>query len=101
MTWLGVCSVEGMIFRQKTRTREALTPRPGVVGYQFQPPRMVVLPIAKGDVVVMVTDGIRSQFADDLAVDGDVQQIASSVLARHAKGTDHAHVVVARYLGVR
>jgi negative regulator of sigma-B (phosphoserine phosphatase) len=99
MTWLGVGNVEGILFRRRTRRREALTPRPGVVGYQFQPPRMVVLPIAAGDLLVMATDGIRGHFADGVRVDDDVQQIASCLLDRYAKGTDDAHVVAARFLG--
>lgn len=49
----------------------------------------------------MVTDGIRSGFTADLAIASSPQEIAETILARFTKGSDDAHVVVARYLGGR
>jgi hypothetical protein len=47
----------------------------------------------------MATDGIRSAFSSGIVMQFSAQEIAESILVRYAKGTDDAHVVVARYLG--
>ena len=49
----------------------------------------------------MATDGIHSGFTAGLAIEQSPQDIADVILARFARGTDDAHVVVARYLGGR
>jgi hypothetical protein len=49
----------------------------------------------------MATDGIHSGFTAGLAIEHGPQEIAESILARSSRGTDDAHVVVARYLGAR
>jgi serine/threonine protein phosphatase PrpC len=103
MTWAGVGNVEALLLRGGAGpAREGLTPRGGVVGYQFPPPRATVVPVAPGDTLVMATDGIRSEFVAGLAAlasKGGPRELADSIFARHARVSDDALVVVARYRG--
>jgi negative regulator of sigma-B (phosphoserine phosphatase) len=102
MTWLGVGNVEGILLRggqAPGRSREAITPRGGVVGYQLPALRPAALAVAPGDTLVLATDGIRSGFVADLEAEQSPQALAESILRGHARGTDDALVVVARYLG--
>lgn len=102
MTWIGVGNVESALFRASPgagRPREVVVNRAGVVGYRLPPLRAATLSIGRGDTLIMVTDGIRSQFASNLALDRGPDEIADGILARHNKKTDDALVLVARYLG--
>ena len=102
MRWVGVGNVSGVLLRHRgtpEHRNEALVPRGGVVGYQLPPLRVETLTIATGDTVIMATDGIRDAFTAGIAIDNSPQEIAESILARFARGSDDAHVVAARYLG--
>ena len=57
-----------------------------------------VIPVRWGDILILATDGIRSDFARDVIVTDPVQRIADRILAEHRKGTDDALVLVSRYL---
>lgn len=103
LTWAGVGDVEGVLLRADPYarpTREYLLQRSGVVGYQM-PPRIrgEIIPVSHGDTLIFATDGIRSGFVDDTSLDGSPQQIADGILARCARETDDALVLVARYTG--
>jgi len=98
MTWLGVGNVESMLLRadaDASPRSEVLLLRGGVVGYQLPPLRAPVLPVARGDTLILATDGIRSGFAQGLILSDPPQQIADRILATHSKGTDDALVLVA------
>lgn len=102
MTWLGVGNVEGLLVRATANPsvrRESLLLRGGVVGGQLPPLHASTLPVTPGDTLIFVTDGIRSGFADGLAVGESPQRLADRILTQQATGTDDALVVVARYLG--
>jgi negative regulator of sigma-B (phosphoserine phosphatase) len=98
---VGVGNVEGALIRAAgSRQRsEAIPIRAGVVGGHLPPLRPVSFLFAPGDTLVLATDGIRSGFTAEYPVGRAPQEIAESILARFAKGTDDAHVVVARYVG--
>jgi negative regulator of sigma-B (phosphoserine phosphatase) len=104
LTWIGVGNVEGILVRGGHRS-EAVSLRGGVIGYQLPALRATAVTVAPGDVVIMATDGIRggvmSEIANEVADHHAPQEIAESILARFAQGSDDAHVVVARYLGGR
>jgi negative regulator of sigma-B (phosphoserine phosphatase) len=55
--------------------------------------------VSQGDTLILTTDGVRGGFCATVAMDDAPQEIAESILARYAKGSDDAHVVVARYIG--
>lgn len=82
-------------------TVESLMQRGGVVGARLPPLQATVTPIAAGDTLVLVTDGIGAGFARHLPLSFRPQEIADHILARHHKGTDDALVLVARYWGNR
>jgi hypothetical protein len=102
LTWAGVGNVEAVLFhglgQYQTRPDRALL-RNGVIGYRLPPVRAEVLPLKPFDTLVIVTDGIRPNFADGLALSDDLQRIADGILESHFNGTDDALVVVVRYLG--
>jgi len=103
MTWLGVGNVEGFLLRADAAAipaRESVLLRGGVVGYEIPPLRPATHRVAAGDTLVLATDGIRSAFAEGLDVAVPPREMAAGVLARHAKDTDDALVLVARWLGI-
>ncbi len=104
MTWLGVGNVQGVLMRagaQKGSAEEVLLLRGGGVGSQLPALQAAVLPIAKGDTLVFVTDGIRSEFVEGLSALESPQRAADKILKRHGKGKDDALVLVVRLTGVR
>src|SRR5256885_10096782 len=102
ISWTGIGNVEGVLLRARGDPEHpdaSISVRGGVVGYQLPPLRAEALLVFPGDTLIMATDGIRGGFATGLATESSPQEIAESILARFAKGTDDAHIVVARYLG--
>ena len=75
----------------------ARSPAAGVVGYNLPDTRVTSTALEDGDVVVMITDGVESDFAEAIALGGTAQQIADRILATHAREADDALVVVVRY----
>ena len=103
VTWLGVGNVEGRLLPANRGARprsEGLVLRNGLVGYQLPALQSSVIPIARGDLLILATDGIRAEFAEGLDPAESPTKLADRILARHFKGTDDALVLVARYLGV-
>jgi hypothetical protein len=104
MTWVGVGNVQGVLMRSgaaKGTVQEVLLLRAGVVGSQLPALQAAVLPIAKGDTLVFVTDGIRGEFAEDLSALESPQRAADRILEHHCRGNDDALVLVVRLTGVR
>ena len=102
MTWLGVGNVEGVLLRADAAAdppRENVLLRSGVVGYQLPALHASILPVTRGDVLILATDGIRGGIVEDVSLSDPPQRIAEQILARRATGMDDALVLVARYLG--
>ncbi|MBI3029579.1 MAG: SpoIIE family protein phosphatase [Candidatus Rokubacteria bacterium] len=102
MTWLGVGNVEGILLRGDPAVSpryESLLLRGGVVGGQLPALYASILPVVPGDTLIFATDGIRSKLADHVASSDVPQRTADTILARSAKVTDDALVLVARYCG--
>lgn len=100
MTWIGVGNVFGVLLRREGQLpSETLLLRGGVVGAQLPPLQAAVLPVAPGDTLIFATDGVRDDFASEANPYDPPQRLAERILARFAKGTDDALVLVARYLG--
>jgi hypothetical protein len=101
VTWLGVGNVTARLVGGGglSTAGEWLLSFSGVAGDDDLPPlRSTTLPVRRGDVLILATDGIDGAFADDLVVTGSCEQLAERVLADFARPTDDALVVVARYL---
>jgi negative regulator of sigma-B (phosphoserine phosphatase) len=105
MTWIGVGNVQGVLMRagaKKGSVQEVLLLRGGVVGGSQLPAlQAAVLPIAKGDTLVFVTDGIRGEFVEGLSALESPQRAADKILKQHGRGNDDALVLAVRLTGVR
>ena len=104
LTWLGVGNVQGVLMRCRSRDgilQERLLLRPGLIGSRLPPLRPTVLPMAPGDTLYFVTDGIHNDFAESLIAKENPQTAASRILRQFQKGSDDALVVVARLLQTR
>ena len=102
MTWIGVGNVGAVLLRTRSTTGHrdaAIVARGGVVGFQLPPLRAETLRVFSGDTLIMATDGIRDAFTTGMVMEHSPQEIAESIVARFAKGSDDAHVVVVRYVG--
>jgi len=102
MMWLGVGNVAGALRRRAgafSRKSETLLLRSGVVGKQLPLLRAATLPLVRGDVLVLATDGIAGDFAEAVKPEWEPQRIADDVAARFGKRTDDALVLVARFMG--
>lgn len=99
LSWLGVGNVRGVLYRTAGtagRRREELLLRPGVVGAQLPTLRSTVMPVERGDTLILATDGVRSDFADTPLPAAEPQALAMSLLAQYGLGTDDALVLVAQ-----
>ncbi len=104
MTWAGVGNVQGALMRagaKKGTLQEVLLLRGGVVGSQLPALQAAVLPVARGDTLIFVTDGIRGEFAECLSALESPQSAADRILKRHCRGNDDALVMVVRLTGIR
>ena len=102
MTWLGVGNVEGLLLRvpaSRGPRTESLLVRGGVVGAHLPPLVSEVVPVRRGDTLILATDGVRSDFLDASLPYREPQVLADHVLARWGTQTDDALVLVVRYRG--
>jgi hypothetical protein len=100
LSWVGVGNVEAALLRavrSVDRRDESLCSHNGVVGYRLPRLRVRAAKIARGDLLVMVTDGIRSGFRAGVIFECHPSEIAERVLEDHLKGTDDALVFVGRW----
>jgi hypothetical protein len=113
MTWAGVGNVAGVLLRANPRATprvEVLVPRRGLLGDRL-PPRSGVfgdrlpplpvseIPIARGDMLALATDGVRGEFLDELNSSDPPGNQAERLLSSHWTGADDALILVARYVG--
>jgi negative regulator of sigma-B (phosphoserine phosphatase) len=101
MTWLGIGNVEAVLCRAGDAERqeaERVLLRPGVVGFRLpQRLKAEVIPLKHCDTLIMATDGVKPEFADDAAIAGDPKQVAARLLSQHNTQRDDALVFVAKY----
>ncbi|MGH7699662.1 MAG: SpoIIE family protein phosphatase [Gemmatimonadales bacterium] len=101
LTWLGVGNVEGVLWQRDGAGRvgrSGLVTRGGVVGAQLPALRAELMTVSRGDLLVFATDGIRSDFAEHVALEHSPQELADRILARYGRDTDDALVVAARFV---
>jgi phosphoserine phosphatase RsbX len=102
MTWIAVGNVSAVLLRRRPtpdHRNEAIAVRGGVVGYQLPSLRASTFVVSSGDTLILASDGIREAFTTGTIMAHSPQEIAESILARFARPSDDAHVVVARYVG--
>lgn len=101
LTLAGIGNVEAVVFRANGQTpgppRESALLRGGTLGQSMPEPYASVIPVHSGDVLVMATDGVRSDTWPELALKSPPQRIADQILQRNFKGNDDALTLVARF----
>lgn len=100
LTWTGVGNVDGRLVRAPggpAAPTEGPFVRGGVLGHQLPPIRTTTTALGDGDLVVLATDGIASDYGATLAAGGRAQRVADRILATHGRPTDDALVVVVRH----
>lgn len=99
---LGVGNVEAVLLHadpDARPARESALLRGGVVGYQLPALQEHTVPFADGDLLVLATDGVREEFADDLRANEPTAQIVDRVMAKNFRGNDDGLVLACRHLG--
>jgi len=98
LRWAGVGNVDARLVRAGPELREEVAlVFGGVLGYRMPNVRPATMSLERGDLLVMITDGIDGAISPALAGGGAAQAMADRIFAMHAKGSDDALVVVVRY----
>lgn len=98
LSWAGVGNVDARLVRQGPELREEVAlVFGGVLGYRMPNVRPATMSLDRGDLLVMITDGIEAAISPALAGGGAAQTMADRIFAMHGKGTDDALAVVVRY----
>jgi negative regulator of sigma-B (phosphoserine phosphatase) len=98
LAWTGVGNVDARLVHGGPESREDVAlVFGGVVGYRLPKVRVSRMPIARGDVLVMITDGIEAAISPALREGGAAQALADRIFALHGKGSDDALAMVVRY----
>jgi len=98
LSWTGVGNVDARLLRAGPGLREEVAlVFGGVIGYRLPKIRPAGMALARGDVLVMITDGIEGAISPALARGGGAQALAERIFAMHGKGNDDALAVVVRY----
>lgn len=96
----GVGNVEAIFWHadpQNVLRPKMVTLRRGVIGSRMPDLHESAMSLCPGDVLILFTDGIKMGTDITLRLDNPPQQIADSILAKYASGTDDALVLVIRY----
>jgi hypothetical protein len=99
MTWLGLGNVEGTLVHRQEPAHSIMLAS-GIVGHELPQLQAKSLPVRRGSMLIMTTDGVRSSLGQSIDSSGTAQDIADAILARQGTRTDDALVLVARYLGL-
>jgi negative regulator of sigma-B (phosphoserine phosphatase) len=98
LCWAGVGNVDARLVRSGPELREEVAlVFGGVLGYRMPRVRPATMSLARGDLLVMITDGIDAAISPALAGGGSAQALASRILDIHGKGSDDALAAVIRY----
>lgn len=100
LEWIGVGNVEARVLRapRSGGADESVLLRGGVVGYQVPDVRASSVALGAGDTLLMATDGVSPQFADDVDRVAEPADLAADLLESHGKETDDGLVLAARFL---
>jgi len=72
LTWISIGNIEGILLRSDPQVKpayESIMMCPGVIGYRLTQLYATVVPITKGDMLILSTDGIRSEYILRVAAD--------------------------------
>lgn len=102
LAWVGVGNVEGRLVRRTPaveRRDGSLLLTPGLVGGRMASLREVTFPLARGDVIALMTDGVLPNAAEDVDTRRAPSESVENIMDEGATGNDDALVLVARYMG--
>jgi len=99
LSWVGVGNVEGVLRHDDAAAlpTDFITMRGGIVGYRIPALQPAFLPLFDGDILILATDGIDSDFVHALLSPHSPDLLAAALLDRYAKPVDDALVLVARW----
>jgi negative regulator of sigma-B (phosphoserine phosphatase) len=98
LSWVGVGNVDARLVRQGPELREEVAlVFGGVLGYRLPRVRPATMRVERGDMLVMITDGIEPAISPALAAGGAAQALAERILSQHGRGSDDALALVVRY----
>jgi len=99
LEWVGAGNVAAALLQIEPfglpATRELLV-RGGSCGATLPSTRALQLPMARGDTLVIATDGVHRTFISDIVASEPPQRLADRLLARYGTTLDDALVLVAR-----
>jgi hypothetical protein len=100
VTWIGVGNIEGVLLQDHGRGNTPMIPLlPGVVGFRLPALQASVTPIVPGNLLILTTDGIRSDYAKAFSADDPPGKIAGYISSNFQKGHADGMVLTVRYLG--
>jgi phosphoserine phosphatase RsbX len=100
--WVGVGNVDARLLHLREEGIRSSDSPPligGVVGYKLPRLRPTTVPVHRGDLLLLATDGVRQSFADDLVTTQSCAAMAEEIMRVHGRRSDDALVLVGRYLG--
>ena len=87
LTWAGVGNVDARLVRSGPERREEVAlVFGGVIGYRMPRVRPATMPLQRGDLLVMITDGIDGAISPALAGGGAAQAVADRILRAPRQG---------------
>jgi anti-sigma regulatory factor (Ser/Thr protein kinase) len=93
MTFTGIGNINTRIVRKDGGTQGCAS-MPGIVGYRAQHVRTFDFNLFPGDIVVLASDGIKSQFELQDVASRDLSVLAASLYRDYKRGSDDRTVVV-------
>ena len=97
MSWLGIGNVMGVLVRADTKGGpcfQQMVVHGGVVGYKLPDAQPLRMQVAPGDMLILATDGVRSDFTEILPAAMNPQRLADRILKDYATRSDDALVLV-------
>jgi len=100
LTWTGIGNVSATVVRvadDGTDSRDRLLLRGGVVGFKIPTVKVFKTTFQRGDTLLLASDGIRSDFLNDVPADLSSTEIAQHIMQHYRRETDDATIIVVRY----
>lgn len=102
ISWMGVGNVDGVVFLNgngKAIQKERFILRGGIVGYTLPQLKANITQISKGDLIILVTDGVKSNYMEGLNWEDEPEKLVKIISSNYFKQSDDALVLVAKYVG--
>lgn len=102
MSWISIGNIDGVLLRHDkdaTKKKRNLVLRGGVVGYKLPMLQASIYEIAPGDTLIFTTDGVESDYIDNINSQSTPKETVEYVASNYFKPSDDSLVLVAQYLG--